>query len=126
MISRRACTHETSSWARHPQAGLFDNRSQDGTPMALARERMTRTGQWRGNQLLGRRWAIGCVALEVTQRCNLDCTLCYLSDMSEAVHDLPLEEILRRIDLIAQHYGPNTGVHGTGGGPTLPPPPPPV
>src|SRR5260221_10341861 len=104
MSRRGACTHETSSWARHPQAGLFDNRSQDGTPMALARERMTRTGQWRGNQLLGRRWAIGCVALEVTQRCNLDCTLCYLSDMSEAGHDLPPEEIPPPVDPLAHHH----------------------
>ena len=31
-------------------------------------------------QVLGKRSTIGCVALEVTQRCNLDCTLCYLSD----------------------------------------------
>jgi hypothetical protein len=44
----------------------------------------------------GRRYAIGCVALEITQRCNLDCTLCYLSESSEAVKDLPLEEVFRR------------------------------
>jgi hypothetical protein len=31
-------------------------------------------------QQMGRRWPIGCVALEITQRCNLDCTLCYLSE----------------------------------------------
>lgn len=62
---------------------------------------------------------MGCVALEITQRCNLDCTLCYLSDMSEAVQDLPLEEVFRRIDLIHQHYGPGTNVQITGGDPTL-------
>ena len=65
-----------------------------------AREAMIATGQWRPSQVLGRRWAIGCVALEITQRCNLDCSLCYLSDHAEAVKDLPLEEIWRRIDLI--------------------------
>jgi len=27
-------------------------------------------------QVLGRTQVIGCVAVEVTQRCNLDCTLC--------------------------------------------------
>ena len=36
-------------------------------------------------QQMGGRWSIGCVALEITQRCNLDCTLCYLSEHSEMV-----------------------------------------
>ncbi|MEP3232348.1 MAG: radical SAM protein [Hyphomicrobiales bacterium] len=70
-------------------------------------------------QVAGNHFAIGCVALEITQRCNLDCTACYLSDYSEAVHDLPLDEVFRRIDLIAEHYGPNTNVQVTGGDPTL-------
>ena len=48
------------------------------------------------NQQSGQRWTIGCMALEITQRCNLDCTLCYLSENSEAVQDLPIEEIFRR------------------------------
>ena len=67
----------------------------------------------------GRRWPIGYVALEVTQRCNLDCTACYLSEHSEAVKDIPLEELFRRIDLIFDHYGPHTNVQVTGGEPTL-------
>lgn len=92
-----------------------------GDAMASARARMARAGQWHPAQLLGRRWAIGCVALEVTQRCNLDCTLCYLSDMSEAVHDVPLPELFRRIDAIAATYGRGTGVQVTGGDPTLRP-----
>lgn len=62
---------------------------------------------------------MGCVALEITQRCNLDCSLCYLSDLSEAVHDLPLVEVLRRVDLIHAHYGSGTNVQITGGDPTL-------
>ena len=70
-------------------------------------------------QVAGNHFAIGCVALEITQRCNLDCTACYLSDYSEAVHDLPLDEVFKRIDLIAEHYGPNTNVQVTGGDPTL-------
>ena len=74
---------------------------------------------WTPHQTAARRWPIGCVSLEVTQRCNLDCTLCYLSEHSEAVHDYPLEEIFRRIDLIAQHYGANTDVQISGGDPTL-------
>ena len=67
----------------------------------------------------GRRWAMGCVSLEITQRCNLDCTLCYLSENAEAVRDLPIEEIFRRIDMIHAHYGPATDVQVSGGEPTL-------
>ncbi|HZH47401.1 MAG TPA: radical SAM protein, partial [Roseococcus sp.] len=88
-------------------------------PLAAARARMEATGQWHPRQSMGRRWSIGCVALEITQRCNLDCTLCYLSDHSEAVQDLPLEAVFRRIDSIRAHYGPNTDVQITGGDPTL-------
>ncbi len=88
-------------------------------PIALARARMRRAGAWHPRQPIGRRFAIGCVALEITQRCNLDCTLCYLSEHSEAVHDIPLEEVFRRIAMIREHYGPDTEVQVTGGDPTL-------
>ncbi len=71
------------------------------------------------NQSLGQRKAIGCVALEITQRCNLDCTLCYLSDMSESTLDVPMEELKRRADEILHHYGPSSPVQITGGDPTL-------
>ena len=86
---------------------------------AALRERMQRTGQWSPAQAAGRRWAIGCVSLEITQRCNLDCTLCYLSDSAEALRDVPLEELFRRIDAIAEQFGPNTDVQISGGDPTL-------
>ncbi|MGH7121348.1 MAG: radical SAM protein [Acetobacteraceae bacterium] len=104
---------EVSAW----QPGAWS--PPGSSALGRARERMARTGQWGPAQLLGRRWSIGCVALEVTQRCNLDCTLCYLSEMSEAVHDLPLPELFRRIDAIAATYGPGIGVQITGGDPTL-------
>jgi 7,8-dihydro-6-hydroxymethylpterin dimethyltransferase len=81
--------------------------------------RMQRTGQWSDAQAAGRRWTMGCVSLEITQRCNLDCTLCYLSDSAEAVRDIPLTELERRIDEIAVLYGPNTDVQISGGDPTL-------
>lgn len=87
--------------------------------LSEARRRMISTGQWNASQFFGRRWPIGCVALEITQRCNLDCTACYLSEHSEAVKDLPLQEIYRRIDAIHGWYGPNTNVQVTGGDPTL-------
>ena len=93
--------------------------ARDARPLDLARDAMRRSDCWTGNQQMGRRWPIGCVALEITQRCNLDCTLCYLSEHSEAVHDIPLEEVFRRIDLILQYYGANTDVQITGGDPTL-------
>ena len=76
-------------------------------------------GQWVPHQLAGRRWPVGCVALEITQRCNLDCTLCYLSEKSEAVRDLPLAEVFRRIDMIHRLYGPDTDVQVSGGDPTV-------
>lgn len=89
------------------------------TALQEARDRLLAAGQWSASQVMGRRWPIGCVALEITQRCNLDCTACYLSEHSEAVKDLPLEEVFRRIDMILRYYGPNTDVQVTGGDPTL-------
>jgi len=88
-------------------------------PLAAARVRMQALGLWHPLQSMGRNFTIGCVALEITQRCNLDCTLCYLSESSEAVHDLPLAEVFARIDQIRAHYGPETNVQVTGGDPTL-------
>jgi molybdenum cofactor biosynthesis enzyme MoaA len=87
--------------------------------LSEARRRVIAAGQWSPNQMLGRRWPIGCVALEITQRCNLDCAACYLSEHSEAVRDVPLAELFRRIDLIFDHYGRNANVQVTGGDPTL-------
>lgn len=89
------------------------------TPMQRARRRVEAAGQWAPWQMLGRRMAVGCVALEITQRCNLDCTYCYLSTSSEALKDIPVEEVFRRIEMIRAHYGPGTDVQVTGGEPTL-------
>lgn len=71
------------------------------------------------NQVLGRLQTIGCVAVEITQKCNLDCTLCYLSDNSQSVADIPIEEVYRRLDDVMKHYGAGTHVQITGGDPTL-------
>jgi len=104
---------EVRAWQPYPLA-------PDGvTPRKRARRRMELTGQWAPWQALGRRMAIGCVALEITQRCNLDCTYCYLSESSEALKDIPIEEVFRRVDMIFEHYGAGTGVQVTGGDPTL-------
>jgi pyruvate-formate lyase-activating enzyme len=93
---------------------VSDNRRE-----ALERTRRRLGPFFRPNQVLGRRNAIGCVALEITQRCNLDCTLCYLSESSERVKDIPLAEVYRRIDRIHEQFGAPTAVQVTGGDPTL-------
>ncbi len=89
------------------------------TALGRARRAMQTTDCWNPGQQMGRRWPIACVALEITQRCNLDCSLCYLSEHSEAIHDMPLEELYRRIDQIRDHYGTGIDVQVTGGDPTL-------
>ena len=90
------------------------------TPAAQAlRTALQRHDLFTPHQVASRRWPIGCVSLEITQRCNLDCSLCYLSEHSEAIQDFPLEEIYRRIDMIAQQYGANCDVQISGGDPTL-------
>jgi uncharacterized radical SAM superfamily Fe-S cluster-containing enzyme len=71
------------------------------------------------NQVLGRTQTIGCTAVEITQRCNLDCTLCYLSENSESVKDIPIEVVFHRLDEIVKNYGEGTHVQITGGEPTL-------
>jgi MoaA/NifB/PqqE/SkfB family radical SAM enzyme len=86
---------------------------------AAARARLRELGLWHDGQHMGRRWAVGCVALEVTQRCNLDCTLCYLSESSESLRDLPLAELFRRLQDVRDRYGPGVDIQITGGEPTL-------
>jgi hypothetical protein len=87
------------------------------SPMQLARERMARTGQWHPRSPWGRRWTIGCVALEITQRCNLDCSLCYLPTIRGG-EDIPLEAVFERIDMI-RRITAGYGRAVTGGDPTL-------
>ena len=70
-------------------------------------------------QAIGRRYTVGCVAVEITQRCNLDCTLCYLSASSEKVKDIPLPLVFERLQRVREHYGDGVGVQITGGDPTL-------
>lgn len=89
------------------------------TPRERGRRLMRDLGLWSPAQAYGRRWGVGCVAVEITQRCNLDCGLCYLSDSSEALKDLPLREVLRRLDEVRRIYGEGTDVQITGGDPTL-------
>ncbi|WP_170762811.1 radical SAM protein [Ruegeria lacuscaerulensis] len=76
-------------------------------------------GEYGAGQTAGRFYPIACVALEVTQRCNLDCTLCYLSDRAEMTYDPPLSVLFARLASIHSHYGPGVSVQLTGGDPTL-------
>ncbi|MEM9757819.1 MAG: radical SAM protein [Pseudomonadota bacterium] len=85
----------------------------------LARARHRMGEQFVSTQVLGRSQTIGCVAVEITQKCNLDCTLCYLSEHSQEVRDIPLAEVLRRLDDALAEFGPGTHVQITGGDPTL-------
>ena len=104
------------------EISAFTPESPAGSPaerLARARSAMADTGCWLPGQKMGSQWPIACVALEITQRCNLDCTSCYLSEHSEAVRDIPLGEVFRRIDLIHRYYGTSTNVQITGGDPTL-------
>ena len=86
---------------------------------APLRDGLIAAGQFDDLQTAGRFYPMACVSLEVTQRCNLDCTLCYLSDRAELAHDIPLPILFTRIAMIAQHYGPGTPVQISGGDPTL-------
>jgi 7,8-dihydro-6-hydroxymethylpterin dimethyltransferase len=102
-----------------PTHGSMIDASQTLDAARPLREALQRQGLWSPHQTAARRWPIGCVSLEVTQRCNLDCTLCYLSEHSEAMRDVPLEELLRRIDMIFERYGAGTDIQISGGDPTL-------
>ncbi|MCI5073287.1 radical SAM protein [bacterium] len=97
----------------------YSHPPKDGVYKRQTKQRMQDYGQWHDYQMAGRRWPIGCVSLEITQRCNLDCTLCYLSDASEAVKDIPLAEVYKRLDDIYEHFGPETDIQISGGDPTL-------
>ncbi len=86
---------------------------------ALAKAKLRMGSHFKKNQILGRKEAIGCVSLEISQRCNLDCSLCYLSPSSNQVADLPLQEVFRRLDGIKSHFGVGTDVQISGGDPTM-------
>ncbi len=82
-------------------------------------EALRRHGQSVPGQTAGRLFAMACVSLEITQRCNLDCTLCYLSDRAEMAKDVPLPILIDRIGMIHRHYGAGTSIQISGGDPTL-------
>ncbi|WP_052249534.1 radical SAM protein [Tateyamaria sp. ANG-S1] len=83
------------------------------------REGLKAAGQFDEFQVAGRLFPVACVALEITQRCNLDCTLCYLSENAEQAYDVPLVVLFQRIAMVHRRYGPGATIQITGGDPTL-------
>lgn len=94
-------------------------RPADADPRKPLRQALERADAFGPEQTAGRFWPVACVALEITQRCNLDCSLCYLSENAEAAHDVPLRILDDRIRDIRRQYGAGTSVQITGGDPTL-------
>ena len=101
------------------QAETLSLHENNNIQQSLSKAKIRMGSHFTKNQILGRKGAIGCVSLEVSQRCNLNCSLCYLSPNSNKVIDLPIQEVLRRLDEIKNHYGSGTNVQISGGDPTL-------
>ena len=59
-----------------------------------------------------------CVLLELTNRCNLSCPVCFASAGEQSPHDLSVEEIGKQYDLLMEHGGP-FNIQLSGGEPTL-------
>ena len=59
-----------------------------------------------------------CVLLELTNRCNLRCPVCFASAGEQNPHDLTLEEIGKQYDLLMEHGGP-FNIQLSGGEPTM-------
>lgn len=59
-----------------------------------------------------------CVLLELTNRCNLHCPVCFASAGEQTAQDLSLEEISAQYDMLRQHGGP-FNIQLSGGEPTM-------
>ena len=59
-----------------------------------------------------------CVLLELTNRCNLRCPVCFASAGEQKPHDLSLEEIGKQYDLLMERGGP-FNIQLSGGEPTM-------
>jgi pyruvate-formate lyase-activating enzyme len=97
----------------------ISNSEQKEREKALAVTRK-RLGRWnQPNQFFGSRNSIGCVSVEISQRCNLNCSLCYLSENSNRVTDLPLAQVFERLEGVRKNFGFGTNVQISGGDPTM-------
>ena len=59
-----------------------------------------------------------CMLLELTNRCNLRCPVCFASAGEAAPHDLSMEEINRQLDFLMSRGGP-FNIQLSGGEPTM-------
>ena len=59
-----------------------------------------------------------CMLLELTNRCNLRCPVCFASAGEKEGRDLPMEEIERQYDFLMAHGGP-FNIQLSGGEPTV-------
>lgn len=59
-----------------------------------------------------------CVLLELTNRCNLCCPVCFASAGEQSPKDLSLEEISAQYDMLMEHGGP-FNIQLSGGEPTM-------
>jgi uncharacterized radical SAM superfamily Fe-S cluster-containing enzyme len=59
-----------------------------------------------------------CVLLELTERCNLRCPVCFASAGENAASDLPLSELSARYTYLMEHGGP-FNIQLSGGEPTM-------
>lgn len=59
-----------------------------------------------------------CVLLELTNRCNLSCPVCFASAGEQTPHDLSLAEISAQYDMLMQRGGP-FNIQLSGGEPTM-------
>ena len=59
-----------------------------------------------------------CMLLELTNRCNLRCPVCFASTGGQEPHDLSMEEIEKQFDFLMEHGGP-FNIQLSGGEPTL-------
>ena len=59
-----------------------------------------------------------CVLLELTNRCNLSCPVCFASAGEQTPHDLSVKEIGKQYDLLMEHGGP-FNIQLSGGEPTM-------
>ena len=59
-----------------------------------------------------------CMLLELTNRCNLRCPVCFASAGEQKPHDLSMEEIEKQYDFLMNHGGP-FNIQLSGGEPTM-------
>ena len=59
-----------------------------------------------------------CVLLEVTQRCNLNCPICFASAGETVGEDISLEALGEQMDFLMEHGGP-FNLQLSGGEPTM-------